>query len=95
MIPARQAEPPLTVLSSASGKEPVARMAEWLEAHPGGTIGRPEPAQLGMRAMADGVIIATAYGDLEVLMDNVDAAEAAGGCPRHPRTVPDTSGGAS
>jgi hypothetical protein len=69
---------------SAEYNAPVVRGAQWLTAHPGGTIGPPEPDQLRQEAVVDGLVIATAYDDLSKLMDLVDKAEAEGRCPLHP-----------
>ena len=67
---------------------PVIRKTEWLKTHPGGTIGRPNPRELGMAATVDGTVIATAYADLSLLMNRVDQAEAKGLCPLHPLVGP-------
>ena len=68
---------------AAEYNAPVIRRNEWLAAHPGGTIGRPRPGELGMEAAVIGTVLATAYDDLGALMDQADKAEAEGRCPLH------------
>jgi hypothetical protein len=72
------------VPGSGAAPDPVARKQAWEEAHPGGTIGRNHPGQLGYTACwPGGSVAATSYASLSVLMYRLDMAEADGKCPVH------------
>ena len=84
MIPVRDDSLVPRESSSAEYNTPVVRRGQWLAAHPGGTIGAPNPGQLTLEAVVDGTVLATAYDNLGDLMDGVGRAEDEGRCPRHP-----------
>jgi hypothetical protein len=79
---------------AAEYNAPVIRKNEWLVTHPSGKIRHPYPGEPDMEAAVGGKVIATAYDDLESLMDAVDRAESQGCCPLHPATRPGTLSGA-
>ena len=75
----------LGAIPGASGDvDDVVRRQAWEEAHPGGTIARERPDQLGYVARwPGGAVAATAYASLGVLMGRLDQTETEGRCPVH------------